>query len=457
MLMTRIKVAATVLLAIAVVAAGVGVSAYRARAQEVIASQTQAKPAPQAVPPSEPPPPPAVVAPPEEAAAHHHITPNFVVTAPTKLVALEVGLSAEHYRREKAIEWLGKDLPKWSKPCRVRVKITTQGCGGATSFAFDKGKVLSQDMHLEGSLDRILSDCLPHEVTHTILAHWYGKPLPRWADEGMALLSESSDSQVRHAAMMSRILDEGRRIPLRHLLPSHEFPRDVMALYTEGYSLTDFLVKAGDRNTFLKLVRQGEQDGWDEAVRALYGWKTVEALEKAWLASVSKTAHRQGGKRGLQSVTTAAPMLEEKPLGRLPAGPPPVQVLVQLAGKDQLRVWKTSTVYQAKQSFTDQGAPVTSYQPITVVQPAQYALAEIRAYDVKGNVIDRKKLPALLKEQTLVLAAADGRPVDPWHLRLYKENTLVLLLSEPAAPAPPTAPLSAPPADSPLPAAPPGR
>ena len=47
-------------------------------------------------------------------------------------------------------------------------------------------------MTVEGSLERILNSVLPHEVTHTIFAAKFGRPLPRWADEGGAVLSEDA-------------------------------------------------------------------------------------------------------------------------------------------------------------------------------------------------------------------------------------------------------------------------
>src|SRR3954470_24431852 len=93
-------------------------------------------------------------------------TPNFVVNAPTAQIAQQVGKYAEFYRREKALQWLGQEMPQWGKPCPLKVTVTMNGSGGATSFAFDRGQILDIDMHIEGSLDRLLASVLPHEVTH---------------------------------------------------------------------------------------------------------------------------------------------------------------------------------------------------------------------------------------------------------------------------------------------------
>ena len=43
----------------------------------------------------------------------------------------------------------------------------------------------------EADIDRILASGLPHEVTHVILADLFPQQqIPRWADEGMAVLTE---------------------------------------------------------------------------------------------------------------------------------------------------------------------------------------------------------------------------------------------------------------------------
>src|SRR5262249_55014481 len=108
-------------------------------------------------------------------------TKNFTVSAPNAAVAQLVAEAAERARVEQAKRWLGKELPDWDKPCPVLVKLSTNGGAGATTFSFDKGKVLSREMHVEGVLERILVSNLPHEVTHTVLADALGRPVPRWA------------------------------------------------------------------------------------------------------------------------------------------------------------------------------------------------------------------------------------------------------------------------------------
>ena len=82
-------------------------------------------------------------------------TANFVVEAPTQQMSEQIGKAAEKYRRELAIEWLGKEMPKWAQPCPITVQVAEHlGAGGATSFVFDHGEVFGWRMTIQGSLVR---------------------------------------------------------------------------------------------------------------------------------------------------------------------------------------------------------------------------------------------------------------------------------------------------------------
>ena len=61
-----------------------------------------------------------------------------------------------------------------------------------------------------------------------------------------------------------------------------QYPPDVMVLYAEGYSVVEFLVGQSNRKVFLAFIAQGMRDGWDPAVQAHYGYRSVEELEEAW-------------------------------------------------------------------------------------------------------------------------------------------------------------------------------
>jgi hypothetical protein len=233
-------------------------------------------------------------------------TTNFIVHAATPQVAQQVAQYAEHYRREKALVWLGHEMPTWPQPCPLHVQVTMEGPSGATSFHFGQGQVLSMKMEIQGPLDRLLASVLPHEITHTVFAHHFHQPVPRWADEGGSVLSEDEIERDRHDKLTRSILNQGRQIPLRRLLALKEYPREVMCLYAQGFSLADYLVKRSDRRTFLAFVGHGMHGGWDSAATSFYGHRTVEDLEEAWLKHLRDT-RRQPDTVLAQGKTPATP------------------------------------------------------------------------------------------------------------------------------------------------------
>src|SRR5262249_22810919 len=77
-------------------------------------------------------------------------TANFLVEAPTPWAARRVAEHAESCRAAIARAWLGRELPNWSTPCPIRVRLTTGEAGGLTSFGFHQGRVTDQSMTVEG-------------------------------------------------------------------------------------------------------------------------------------------------------------------------------------------------------------------------------------------------------------------------------------------------------------------
>lgn len=211
-----------------------------------------------------------------------HRTTNFVVEAPTAVVAKQVAEAAEGYRAKFAAEWLGKELPPWPRPCPIKVKLTGGEAGGLTSFGFNRGRVSDQEMTVEGRLDRVIYSALPHEVTHTIFASYFGGPMPRWADEGASLLSEDQAERRRHDRIALDLLSRRGEMELGKLFKTEEYPRDLLGFYGQGYSVSRFLIEMGGRPRFLGFVKEGISAGWDAATQAHYGLADVRELDRAW-------------------------------------------------------------------------------------------------------------------------------------------------------------------------------
>jgi hypothetical protein len=459
MMLNNLKLASVVLLVLALAGAGGGLALRAGGRPPEMALAAAEQPAP---PPlrreSVPPPAPER----EEAAEGVTIrTEHFVITAPTEGVARQVGEAAEHQRKALANAWLGKELQPWPELCPIRVRFESTVAGHAAAFTFapDNHAVLQQRMELQGPLGRVLADALPHEMTHVVLAHWARRPLPRWADEGAAVLAESGASRARHDQALARLLSEGKAMPLRRLLELRDFPgdpADVARLYAQGYSLTDFLVQLGGRQTFLTFLDRGMRDGWDSALRQCNCYRDVEDLEADWLAFARKKHQPAPVARGVPDgparggvPAVAVPTLpaeDDAEPDRLPRTPLPqgptlfAQAVVSLGKDGRLTVWRNVIAFEPRTTRVG-FEEVTRYVQTWVTARSRWAPDETAFYDVKGRKIGREKLAGLLKEQTLVLLSPDGQAPDPMQLRLCREGTLVLVL-----PVPPPAPVPPPPA-----------
>jgi hypothetical protein len=197
-------------------------------------------------------------------------------------VARRVAEHAELCRSTIAQAWLGHELATWKSPCPIRVRLTAGEAGGVTSFGFHQGRVTDQSMTVEGRLDRILASALPHEVTHTIFAAYFGGPMPRWADEGASLLSEDLVERQRHDQIAVDLFARHGEMPLSRLFQVENYPRDLMGFYGQGYSISRFLIEMGGRPRFLEFVRTGLKDGWDTATRNHFQLANVRELDRAW-------------------------------------------------------------------------------------------------------------------------------------------------------------------------------
>jgi hypothetical protein len=222
-------------------------------------------------------------------------TRNFAVDAPTAEIAKKVGDHAEACRKSIAVAWLGKDMPAWSTRCPIKVTITQGEAGGETSFSFSNGRVSDQRIKVEGRLDRILASSLPHEITHTVFAAYFGGPMPRWADEGASLLSEDDREKTRHDQIVNGLLQRRGDYVLGRLFVIEEYPQDLMGFYGQGYSVSRFLVEMGGRPRFLKFVKEGMAHGWDAASKNHYGLADCTELDRAWRSWHRVVAAREAG------------------------------------------------------------------------------------------------------------------------------------------------------------------
>jgi len=212
-------------------------------------------------------------------------TENFIVTAGDDQLARAVATAAETYLRDLAIEWLGQELPGWRDKCPIRVNAGPNlGAGGVTQFMFDGGQPFGWSMTIQGTPERILDSVLPHEITHTIFATHFTRPLPRWADEGACTTVEHEVERRKQHRLLYEFLTTGRGIAFNQMFAMTEYPPDVLPLYSQGYSLARFFIAQGGKQKFVKYVGDGmNTNNWPAVTRQYYGFRDLSELQVTWL------------------------------------------------------------------------------------------------------------------------------------------------------------------------------
>ena len=235
---------------------------------------------------------------------------NFIVYANDRIMAAKVSQAAEGFRKSLAAQWLGRELPAWRQKCPIHVKIDLHA-GGETSFAFqmtggnNRGVPVDWDMKVFGSPERILDAVLPHEITHTIFATHFGRPLPRWADEGACTTVEHISERSKNHQMLLQFLTTSRGIPFNRMYTMKQYPSDILPLYAQGYSLAKYLIFQKGRRHFLNYIDRGMQyeeqgagiSGWNRATKEFYGFDDLSDLQLSWVAWVREGSNQEAAEK----------------------------------------------------------------------------------------------------------------------------------------------------------------
>jgi hypothetical protein len=250
-------------------------------------------------------------------------TQNFLVTAPTAQLAREIGDAAEVYRRDLAVQWLGRQLQPWTQPCPITAQVGPMGAGGATSFVFEGGRPNGWQMSIQGSRERILDSVLPHEITHTVFATHFGRPLPRWADEGACTTVEHVSERTKQHRLLLQFLTSvpTRGIAFNQMFAMKDYPPDILPLYAQGYSLARFLISQGGKHKFVAFVGDGMRgNNWTAATRGHYGYQNLSDLQVKWLDWLRSGCPDRPSAGTLALATGPAPGREAEPRGEIGGG-----------------------------------------------------------------------------------------------------------------------------------------
>ncbi len=226
-----------------------------------------------------------------------YVTPNFQIFHDDEELARKVALRAEAARRDSAKQWAGAEpRSNWTPKCDLYLYPTaaifaqeTQQppeSPGFSTAGLSGGRVTARLVKLRADNDKMLDAVLPHEVTHIVLADLFPvQQIPRWADEGMSVLSEPEAEQAIRARDLA---DPFRKDVLFHLdvLMTTDYPSgSYWALfYAQSVSLTRYLVAQGTPPQFVRFVKATQQTNIDTALRQHYKIDGVADLEARWKA-----------------------------------------------------------------------------------------------------------------------------------------------------------------------------
>jgi hypothetical protein len=211
-------------------------------------------------------------------------------------LAGRVAQVAERTRSEMSRKWLGQE-EAWQAPCDVYLHATGQDYTHVTGIAAASpghskietdpgtGRVVSRRIDLRCDNPAMLEAVLPHEATHVVLAGHFGpQPIPRWVDEGIAVLTEPAAKVDMHRRNLARSYQERDLFALRELmeLPDYPQPRRITTFYAQSVSLVDFLTRRKGPQDFCQFVRDGLREGYEAALRRHYGFRDFAELQSGW-------------------------------------------------------------------------------------------------------------------------------------------------------------------------------
>lgn len=202
----------------------------------------------------------------------------------------------EAVRRQLQETWFGKVGEDWSPQCDIVLHPTIAGyvhalgqgsrqSSGCSTIEIEKGRVVKRRIDLRADAADWMNTALPHELTHVVVAERFAtKQIPRWADEGLSILSEPESRQTNRRSAMQRALAKTACYSATELVSLSDYPasdrRD--AFYGQSASLVAFLVERDSPARFLEFLELGQKQGVERALAEVYGIRTLAELDMQW-------------------------------------------------------------------------------------------------------------------------------------------------------------------------------
>lgn len=204
---------------------------------------------------------------------------------------------AETLLAQLSLKWLGAAASKpWTPLCRIVLHrgrasyVAAVGQGsertlGSSAITFNGGKITSRRIDLLAVDAEPFTNALPHELTHVILRDRFTSgTLPRWADEGMAMMADPRTKQGRHLQDLRTAMANSREFSAADLLTMNDYPRSDrrQAFYGQSVFVTKFLIARKDPRHFVKFLERAAAIGCDAALKECYNIPDTAQLDRLW-------------------------------------------------------------------------------------------------------------------------------------------------------------------------------
>ncbi|WP_169975233.1 peptidase MA family metallohydrolase [Tautonia rosea] len=237
-------------------------------------------------------------------------TENFRIFHVDPTLANQLARRVENARDQLYHYWNLSALARsWSPRCDLYVypnasiyaRMTGQPADspGFSTLDLSRGRVVSRRINLRADADRLLDAVAPHEVSHVVLADLFpGQQIPRWADEGMAILAEPIDAQEARLANLDLSLSSGRVFRTGAMMgASSPRERDWDLFMAQSTSLTQYFIQLDSPKRFLIFLRESQRLGTESALKTVYGIESTDELHSRWLAHARRTARTTSDER----------------------------------------------------------------------------------------------------------------------------------------------------------------
>ena len=201
-------------------------------------------------------------------------------------------------RADAFSQLLGEADPKpWLVRCNIHVHSSAdsfeQAVGGspadargATSLEFSGDRVVTRRIDVMGDGPGIVPDAIDHELVHVVLAdHFVHAAPPRWADEGLALLFDTSEKQRAHEADFQDARQRGLSWSAAELLALEDYPVDgprQKIFYGQSAALVRWLIARRDAATFIRFLDDAAQVGMEAALDRHFAITSLVSVSSAW-------------------------------------------------------------------------------------------------------------------------------------------------------------------------------